>query len=413
MTTQDFIAEDARPNVVEIRDVSKRFVLHKDKSLKERVLHPRRSREHRDDFWALKDVNLEIEAGSTIGLIGPNGSGKSTLLKTIGGIIEPTSGAVYSRGRLAALLELGAGFHPDLTGRENVYLNAAILGMDREETESRFEEIVDFSGIRPFIDTQVKFYSSGMYVRLAFAVAINVNPDVLLVDEVLAVGDEAFQKKCLDKIKQFQEEGRTIVIVSHSLPQIVELCTRAVVMGHGHVIFDGHPEDAVSILRAGFDSADQAESEQGRLERDRARIEEIARRRQLVQITNVTSTPSEGEDLLPGSTLEVAVTFETQLDLTAWDLTVALVNQLGTTVLVTSTHVSGLKNAPLGIGEHTINFTLPNLSMGAGEYLVTTTFLDDQRHELSRREDLGGFRAVTGPESIGPVYADASSTFLD
>jgi ABC-2 type transport system ATP-binding protein len=411
MTSQSTSVEAARPNVVEVRDVSKRFVLHKDKSLKERVLHPRRSHEHRDDFWALKGVSLDIEAGSTIGLIGPNGSGKSTLLKTIGGIIEPTSGAVYSRGRLAALLELGAGFHPDLTGRENVFLNAAILGMDKEETAARFEEIVDFSGIRPFIDTQVKFYSSGMYVRLAFAVAINVNPDVLLVDEVLAVGDEAFQKKCLDKIKQFQEEGRTIVIVSHSLEQIMELCTRAVVMGHGQVVFDGLPGDAVSILRAGFDSADQAESERARLERDRAREAEIDRRRQQVQITNVTSTPSEGESLRPGATLDVAVTFETQLELSSWDLTVALVNQLGTTVLVTSTHASGLKNAPLTVGEHTIRFTLPNLSIGAGDYLVTTTFQDDQRHELARRDDLGEFRAEAGPESIGPVYAAAASTF--
>jgi ABC-2 type transport system ATP-binding protein len=170
------------PTVIRVDNVSKRFILHKDKSVKERLVNFSRSRRHRDDFWALRDVSFDIAMGSTVGLVGHNGSGKSTLLKAIGGIIQPTSGSVSRRGRLAALLELGAGFHPDLTGRENVYLNAAILGLTRQETDKHFDEIVEFSGIEDFIDTQVKFYSSGMYVRLAFAVAVHVDPDVLLVD---------------------------------------------------------------------------------------------------------------------------------------------------------------------------------------------------------------------------------------
>jgi len=240
------------PEVIRIRNVSKRFVIRKDKSLKERIVNFRRSNQHKDDFWALRDVDFTIEAGTTVGLLGANGSGKSTLLKVIGGIIDPTDGVVERRGRLAALLELGAGFHPDLTGRENVFLNASILGLSRAQTETYFDSIVAFSEIGDFIDTQVKFYSSGMYVRLAFAIAVHVDPDILLVDEVLAVGDEPFQKKCMDKIKEFQREGRTIVFVSHSASQVQELCDRAVVLKHGNVVFDGPTDDGILALRESF-----------------------------------------------------------------------------------------------------------------------------------------------------------------
>lgn len=238
--------------VITMNDVSKRFIIRKEKSLKERLVNFGRSRKHKEDFWALRDLTLDIEAGTTVGLIGANGSGKSTLLKVIGGIIQPTNGTVRRRGQLAALLELGAGFHPDLTGRENVFLNGAILGLSQKQIEGYFDSIVDFSEIRDFIDTQVKFYSSGMYVRLAFAIAIHVDPDVLLVDEVLAVGDEPFQKKCLDKIKEFQLEGRTIVLVTHDLNTVQDMCDRTIVLSHGHVIFDGGAVEGVEALRANF-----------------------------------------------------------------------------------------------------------------------------------------------------------------
>ena len=242
----------AAPVVIRATNVSKRFVIRKDKSLKERLVNFGRSNKHKDDFWALQDIDLDIAAGSTIGLVGANGSGKSTLLKVIGGIIQPNSGSVERRGRLAALLELGAGFHPDLTGRENVFLNGAILGLSRKQTEAYFDSIVEFSEIEEFIDTQVKFYSSGMYVRLAFSIAVHVDPDVLLVDEVLAVGDEPFQKKCMDKIREFQSEGRTIVLVSHSSSQIKELCDRVVVLSKGRAIFDGNAADGIEALRESF-----------------------------------------------------------------------------------------------------------------------------------------------------------------
>jgi ABC-type polysaccharide/polyol phosphate transport system, ATPase component len=242
------------PAVIRVNDVSKRFVIRKEKSLKERIVNFGRSNLHKEDFWALRDVNFEIPAGTTIGLLGANGSGKSTLLKALGGIIQPTSGYVERRGRLAALLELGAGFHPDLTGRENVFLNAAILGLSRQQTEQYFDSIVDFAEIPEFIDTQVKFYSSGMYVRLAFAIAVHVDPDILLVDEVLAVGDEPFQKKCMDKIAEFQRDGRTIVFVSHAAKQVERLCDRVVVLKHGEVVYDGATDDGIKALRASFGS---------------------------------------------------------------------------------------------------------------------------------------------------------------
>jgi ABC-type polysaccharide/polyol phosphate transport system ATPase subunit len=240
------------PDVIHVRDVSKRFIIRKDKSLKERIVNFGRSKKHKEDFWALRNVDFTIKAGSSVGLLGANGSGKSTLLKVIGGIIDPSDGLVERRGRLAALLELGAGFHPDLTGRENVYLNASILGLSKQQTDDYFDSIVDFSEIGEFIDTQVKFFSSGMYVRLAFAIAVHVDPDVLLVDEVLAVGDEPFQAKCMAKIHEFQQEGRTIVFVSHSAAQIAELCDRVVVLSHGNVVFDGPTEAGIAALRESF-----------------------------------------------------------------------------------------------------------------------------------------------------------------
>jgi len=230
--------------------VGKRFLLHHKRatSLKERLLLHRQSTS--EEFWALRDVDLEIAGGQTVGLIGPNGSGKSTLLRVLSGILAPSTGTVAVRGRIASLLELGAGFNGELTGRENVYLNAAILGLSRRETQRYFDDIVAFAELEPFIDNQVKHYSSGQYVRLGFAVAVHVSPDILLVDEVLAVGDESFQRKCLAKIAEFQERGCTILFVTHSLDLVPQVCGRAVVLDHGRVLLDGDPIEAAERLRS-------------------------------------------------------------------------------------------------------------------------------------------------------------------
>jgi lipopolysaccharide transport system ATP-binding protein len=195
----------------------------------------------------LKELDLEVERGGMVGIIGRNGAGKSTLLKLLSRITEPTSGSIRLRGRVASLLEVGTGFHPELTGRENIFLNGAILGMSRREIKSRFDEIVDFSEVERFLDTPVKRYSSGMYVRLAFAVAAHLEPEILIIDEVLAVGDAEFQKKCVGKMENASSrEGRTVLLVSHQLPLIQNLCTRCVLMDQGQIIADGPTEDVIS-----------------------------------------------------------------------------------------------------------------------------------------------------------------------
>jgi ABC-2 type transport system ATP-binding protein len=233
---------------IEVVDVSKRFRVYREKptSLKQRLLS---SRTRAEDFWALTDVSFEVAQGGTLGLIGHNGSGKTTMLKVIAGILRPTKGVVRERGRIAGLLELGAGFHPELTGRENVYLNASFLGLSRAETDRVYDEIVGFAELEEFMDTAVKFYSSGMLVRLGFAVAVHVEPEIILIDEVLAVGDEAFQARCIDKVRSFQRDGRTIVFVTHALDQVRSLCDHAVMLDHGRVHATGSPDDVVREMR--------------------------------------------------------------------------------------------------------------------------------------------------------------------
>lgn len=234
---------------VDVRGVSKRFRLYHEKytSLKERIIHA--GKIPYEDLWALRDVAFSVEEGETVGILGRNGSGKSTLLKCVCGVLQPTSGEVVVRGKLAGLLELGAGMQPDLSGRENIYLNGSMLGLAKRDVDRMFDDIVEFAELGQFIDNQVKFYSSGMYVRLGFAVAVNVDPDVLVIDEVLAVGDERFQKKCMDRIKQFQREGRTILFVSHAPDQVRAICDRAVVLADGQMAGLGDPGDAVRLFR--------------------------------------------------------------------------------------------------------------------------------------------------------------------
>ncbi len=203
-------------------------------------------RAHEDDFWALDNVSFDVKPGEAFGLIGPNGAGKSTMLKLLAGIMRPNRGQIKIDGRISALIEVGAGFHPDLTGRENVYLNAAILGMEREEVDRKFDEIVDFAGIGDFLDTPIKRYSSGMYARLGFSVAAHVEPDVLLVDEVLSVGDRVFRTKCLEKMRGFLERGVAVVFVSHDLRAVSAFCDRALVLANGKPVFHGPVTEAVS-----------------------------------------------------------------------------------------------------------------------------------------------------------------------
>jgi lipopolysaccharide transport system ATP-binding protein len=220
------------------------------KSMSAKVLNPNQgslSRPTREEFWALKDVSFEVKQGDRVGIIGRNGAGKSTLLKILSRITEPTSGRIKIQGRVASLLEVGTGFHPELTGRENIYLNGAILGMSKVEIKRKFDEIVDFAEVEKFLDTPVKRYSSGMYVRLAFAVAAHLEPEILVVDEVLAVGDATFQKKCLGKMSDVSvKEGRTVLFVSHNMTALKSLCDRSVLLNSGGVVCDGETDRVIS-----------------------------------------------------------------------------------------------------------------------------------------------------------------------
>lgn len=400
MTTLEAIAAPEPtppPVVVKVDAVSKRFTVRKDSSIKERIVTlGRAGRRHKEEFWALRDVTVDIHAGTTIGLIGHNGSGKSTLLKAIGGIIEPTSGSVRQRGRIAALLELGAGFHPDLTGRENVYLNAAVLGLSRAEVDDRFDEIIAFSGIGDFVDTQVKFYSSGMYVRLAFAVAVHTDPDILLVDEVLAVGDEAFQRKCLDKIRSFQADGRTIIIVSHSLGQITELCDRVILMNAGEVVCDGDPSVAVARFRDILEERRLAETEPEAAapQRSEARIESVR--------LDVIGGNASGE-VTPGSDLRIVVAADFATPVERWRCAIQIDSVLGAALYGTTNHRLGVE-FPSEVGVQTVEYVLRDVRLGEGKYFLNVSLMDDAGRHLDDARQVCSFNAAPFPESAGPLY---------
>lgn len=234
---------------VAVSDVRKTFLLRHTHSLKESFVAMVRGKKISSTFNALNGVDFHIEAGESVALLGFNGSGKSTLLKLISGVLRPDAGTIRTRGRIAGLIEVGAGFHPDLSGRENIYLNAAILGMTKAEIDARFDDIVAFSEIEQFIDSEVKHYSSGMFLRLAFSVAIHTEVDILLIDEILSVGDEPFQRKCLARIRELHDAGKTLVVVSHDLDMVADLCDRGILLRDGKVLFDGESHEAVERMR--------------------------------------------------------------------------------------------------------------------------------------------------------------------
>jgi ABC-2 type transport system ATP-binding protein len=381
--------------VIRVVDVNKSFSLNKQKSLKERAVNLGRERKHRDSFTALRDISFDVEAATTLGLIGHNGSGKSTLLKMIGGILTPDTGYVERRGRLAALLEVGAGFHGDLTGRENVFLNASILGLTRKQTEYYFDDIVAFADIGDrFIDTQVKFYSSGMYVRLAFAVAVHVDPEILLVDEVLAVGDEPFQRKCMERIKQFQREGRTIVLVTHGLDTVRQLCDRAILLDHGDMVVDGSSLEAVRTFREKYTEEPVHDDDYGGRQ---ATITDVL-------VTDGAGNPA--DRFQPGDTLgvEFDVVPAEGPPIDDWAVGIALEDHLDNVVYGTNTSLQGLTLPPLS-DKRRVRFRFPDLPMLEGQYYVTVAVHDTSGlttyHRLDRRSN---FRVFSDGSEVGVLY---------
>jgi ABC-2 type transport system ATP-binding protein len=386
---------------VEVADVSKRFRLYNEKyqSLKERMLHARRTTHQ--DFWALRDINFEVAEGETVGILGRNGSGKSTLLKCISGILQPTSGEIRVRGHLAALLELGAGFQTELSGRDNIFLNAALLGLSQKEMELRFDDIVAFAELEHFIDNQVKFYSSGMYVRLGFAVAVNVEPDVLVIDEVLAVGDENFQRKCLDRIKSFQDEGRTILFVTHAADMVRQICDRAVVLAGGTMLHVGAPGEAIRkfrehLLEVGSTADLPALPDSGQ-------VPAIGQRR--VFITSVDSEhPGTGsrQYLEPREPLTVHVAFEALeatpdvvFSIAVHDIEGSLVHQTDTEIL--NVHC----DAEAGSGR--MDFFFESVPLMDGTFYISVGVQSKRGVVYDWREQATSFEVMNPGRSVGAV----------
>jgi ABC-type polysaccharide/polyol phosphate transport system ATPase subunit len=345
---------------VSVDGLWKQFRLYYEKNqyLKTAVLHGSRSKF--EEFWALRDVSFDIKQGSTFGIIGSNGSGKSTLLKCLTGILTPDLGHIHVNGRIAALLELGAGFHPEMSGRENIFLNGAILGMTSKEIQRKLEEIIDFAGLENFIDTPVKNYSSGMTVRLGFAVAINVEPEILIIDEVLAVGDTAFQQKCLEKIEGFKKEGRTIILVSHGLGQVAQICDTVAWIEKGVLKEVGKALDVVDNYNA--------------LSHDAKPIDdgEIGQRwgNGEISITNVNitnTTGAIGNYYETGSDIDISIELNSSRVLENCNIAVRFTHLHGTEVWATSTEQQEVR-MPIKIGVQNVTLSVKELPLLAGTF---------------------------------------------
>jgi len=275
------------------------------------------------EFWALKDINFDVTTGETVAILGANGAGKSTLLKILSRITDPTEGSIRVQGRLASLLEVGTGFHPELTGRENIFLNGAILGMQKAEIEQRFDEIVAFAGVSRFLETPVKRYSSGMYVRLAFSIAAHLDPEILIVDEVLAVGDTAFQKKCLGKMADACSQARTVLFVSHNLAAVESLCRRAVVLSEGRLCFDGPTKEAIQFyLNNVASDGEQTTSHVIDLRTARGRSSRYAPQLTRLELFDGDHNPVAGQ-IHAGAALKAIITFDLETPCTSFDASIA------------------------------------------------------------------------------------------
>jgi ABC-type polysaccharide/polyol phosphate transport system ATPase subunit len=391
---------DLQPGAVRADGVSRRFRVREEPTLTLRDLLVRRRRPRRE-VQALRDVSVRIEPGEAVGLIGRNGSGKTTLLRLIAGIFAPTSGTVAAGGSVGSLLELGAGFHPDFTGRENVYLNGAIHGLKRDYIRDRMSEIVEFAELEDFIDLPVRTYSAGMYVRLGFAVATHLRPDILLLDEVFAVGDEAFQRKCFERIFDFKRAGGTIVFVSHDAAAVARLCERAVLLNEGRVEVDGPTPEALAryhrLLAVEHDPAER-----------RAGLREWGSGE--IRVTRVTLRGANGEErreFAAGEPLEVEVELAAESDLPAPVLSLELRDNAGT-FLGGSSQPLDEEGWGAGAGERTLAFELDRLPLAEGRFAVGIVVSDESGGRLYHHLDAAADLVVRpeGPETRGALLLE-------
>ncbi|MCE9623111.1 MAG: ABC transporter ATP-binding protein [Actinomycetia bacterium] len=381
--------------ILSVDHLVKSFRIHQQKSNSLKQLIAGRGRNRFEDFIAVDDVTFDVREGEVFGIIGQNGSGKSTLLKCMAGILQPNSGHVHVYRRMGALLELGAGFHPELSGRENVFLNAAILGMGRKEITARFDEIVDFSGLHAFIDQPAKTYSSGMYVRLAFAVAINVDPQLLIVDEILAVGDVSFQRRCLEKFVEFRNEGRTIVLVTHDMGSVKSLCDRAIWLEHGKAIDEGDPADLVEAYTERMLGA-EAPADDGSVRRGSGEVK-------VTRVEMFVNGAAESvKRFRTNDDVVIRLHYEARKTVPQPVVGIEIESLGGATVTAPNTRDVGMV-PPTMSGAGTIDVAFANVALVPGTYDLHTTITDfnraqvyDNLHEALRFDVMTGKPYETG-----------------
>ena len=364
-------------NAITLSDVHKKFKMYYDKShtLKEKIIF--RNRNYHEDRWVLKGVSLNIKRGEVVGLIGENGSGKSTLLKLMTRILYPDQGTINVNGRVSSLIELGAGFHPDMTGRENIYTNASIFGLNRSEIDERLNKIIEFSELEEYIDNPVRSYSSGMYMRLAFSVAINVDADILLIDEILAVGDQNFQRKCINKLQEICKTGTTIVIVSHSLAQIEKLCSRSIWINDGLIEMDGIPRD-VHIYYQDFLGKKINQTIQSTRDEEKTELQEqsddgnnrVVSKEAWVDSVEIKDKEGEARTVFKtGDQVTIHIKYSTRQAGTNAIVSVGVVREDGVHCFSTNTSIAKMHNLSL-MQSGIIDFVIDNLNLLNGYYYM-------------------------------------------
>jgi lipopolysaccharide transport system ATP-binding protein len=352
-----------------------------------------RSQKAESDYvWALKDINFEVEQGEILGIIGRNGAGKSTLLKILSQITSPTSGQIKTKGRIASLLEVGTGMHPEMTARENIYLNGAILGMTKKEIAAKFDEIVDFSGCAMYVDTPLKRFSSGMRVRLGFAVAAFLEPEILIVDEVLAVGDAEFQKKAIGKMKDISSSGgRTVLFVSHNMASVKSLCTRGVVLENGGLVFDGSTDEAVSFYLNRGSETNNTKLFGENFSTEVFQLNSIQLRK--------TEENTEGSPLTENTAIELETDITIHKDPERYHITYHLYNEMGEALFSFGSQGS----VSLKAGINRVVCTFPTDFFQAGQFFLSFFFVEDRKRAIFIERDIIGFTVIDGSREIG-VY---------
>jgi len=382
--------------MIKVENLGKKFTIGQKQpyySLRDKIGNSFKKKEKSGDFWALKDINFEVKKGEVLGIIGPNGAGKSTLLKILSRITPPSTGRALIQGKVASLLEIGAGFHPELTGRENIYLSGAVLGMTRQEIKEKFDKIVEFSEISQFVDTPVKRYSSGMYVRLAFSVAAHLEPDVLIIDEVLAVGDANFQKKCLGRVGEVsREDGRTVLLVSHNMHSILSLSSRCLFISNGKLMKVGDPEEVIKAYRKSASGSSSGEKTLAKA----AHYGDGSARFVKINIKNKSGKPI----FVTGDDIDCEVTIKANQDISNANVAIVISDEREIRLIDANTLIKGYGLALKQGQTAKVVFSLKNVRLRPGNYIVAVWMGAYASHEIDAVKYADSFEVEARREDI-------------